>query len=85
VTLVGERGSITRASEVVSHRRQGGRISIRYARAGEQSWWEMLGALDRRFGLGKASFFGDWTLLAAALALLGMWIATVRLLARELK
>jgi hypothetical protein len=40
--------------------------------------------LTRRFGLGKASFFGDWTLPVAALLLLGVWVATVRLLAREL-
>ena len=33
-----------------------------------------------RFGLGKASFFGDWTLPVAALLLLGVWVAIVRLL-----
>ncbi len=42
------------------------------------------GMLDERFGLGKASLFGDWTLPAMALALLGVWIAAVRLLAKEL-
>jgi hypothetical protein len=34
--------------------------------------------------LGKASFLGEWTLPVLAVLLLGVWIATVRLLAREL-
>jgi hypothetical protein len=85
VVLSGERGKIGRPSEVVNGRRQGGRISILYLRPGEQSWWELLGVLDHRFGLGKASLFGDWTLPAAALAMLALWLAAIRLLARELK
>ena len=45
------------------------------------SCWE---CSTHRFGLGKASFFGDWTLPAVALLLLGVWVGTVRLLLREL-
>ncbi len=71
-------------SEQIAGVPQPGRISIVYLRAGSESWWQLLPALSRRFGLGKASFFGDWTLAAVALLLLGVWVATVRLLRREL-
>jgi hypothetical protein len=63
---------------------QAGRISVYYYRPGRESWWQLLGVLDERFGLGKAPFFGDWTLPAMALLLLGVWIATARLLLKEL-
>ncbi len=55
-----------------------------YLRPGRESWWQLLGTLDQRFGLGKASFFGDWTLPVMALLLLGIWIAAARLLAKEI-
>jgi hypothetical protein len=71
-------------SELIDGRPQPGRIDVVYLRPGRESWWQVLGALDQRIGLGKASFFGDWTLPAIALALLGVWIAAVRLLAKEL-
>ena len=35
-----------------------------------ESWWSLLGVLDQRFGLGKAGFFGDWTLPACFVLLL---------------
>ena len=44
----------------------------------------VLPTLSRRFGLGKASFFGDWTLPVVALILVGLWVAVARLLVREL-
>jgi hypothetical protein len=53
-------------------------------RDARESWWQMLGLLARRFGFGKAPFFGTWTLPLVAVLLLFVWIATVRLLAREL-
>jgi hypothetical protein len=71
-------------SEQVAGKPQGGRIDVVYLRPGRESWWQILGPLDERFGFGKASFFGDWTLPVVALLLLGTWIAVVRLLAREL-
>jgi hypothetical protein len=71
-------------SEQVDGVPQAGRIDVVYLRPGRESWWQLLGALDERFGFGKASFFGDWTLPVVALLLLGVWIATVRLLVREL-
>ncbi len=84
VVLGGEPFTAGPLSERVDGTPQAGRIDLVYLRPGRESWWQLLGALDRRFGLGKASLFGDWTLPAMALALLGVWIATVRLLAREL-
>ncbi len=72
------------ASEEVAGVPQPGRITVSYLRPGRESWWELLPTLSERFGLGKATFFGDWTLPVAALLLLGVWIATVRLLKREL-
>jgi len=71
-------------AELVDGKPQPGRIDVVYLRPGRESWWQLLGALDQRFGVGKASLFGDWTLPAMALALLGVWIAAARLLAREL-
>jgi hypothetical protein len=63
---------------------QPGRIDVVYLRPGRESWWQLLPTLDQRFGLGKASFFGGWTLPALALALLCVWIAAARLLAEGL-
>jgi hypothetical protein len=84
VALGGEGGAINPVSEVVNGSQQAGRITLLYLRGGDESWWQLLPTLTRRFGLGKASFFGDWTLPVAALLLLGAWVATVRLLVREL-
>jgi hypothetical protein len=79
----GERG--LGGIERVDGKRQPGAVSLIYLRPGSESWWELLPTLKTRFGLGKASFFGDWTLPVIALLLLGVWIATVRLLLGELR
>jgi hypothetical protein len=71
-------------SERVSGQSQPGRISLYYLRARPESWWQMLPTLSRRFGLGKAGFFGVWLLPLAAAVLLGVWVATFRLLTRQL-
>jgi hypothetical protein len=84
VALAGEAGAVNPNSEVIDGRQQPGRMSLLYFRPGQESWWSLLPELTRRFGLGKASFFGTWTLPAAALLLLGVWVAAVRLLLREL-
>ncbi|MFI5037257.1 MAG: hypothetical protein ACHP93_02120 [Solirubrobacterales bacterium] len=60
-----------------------GAISITLFRAGRESWWSLLGALDRRFTLGKAGLLGGWTFPICALMLLGVWVTVVRLLVRE--
>lgn len=73
------------ASGQVAGRPQAGRIAVTYLRPGNESWWQLLPTLGHRFGFGKASFFGDWTLPVAAIMLLGLWAATIRLLARELR
>jgi hypothetical protein len=84
VVLGGEGGPVNPTSEVVDKMPQPGRISLIYLRHGRESWWQLLGVLSQRFGLGKASFFGDWTLAFCALLLLGVWVGTIRLLLREL-
>jgi len=64
---------------------QAGRASLTFYRAGSESWWHLLPTLSQRFGLGKATFFGDWTLPAMALMLLAVLAAALRLLLRELR
>jgi hypothetical protein len=71
-------------SERLDGRPRAGRIDVVYMRPGRESWWQLLGTLAERFGVGKASFFGTWTLALMALLLLGVWVAAVRLLVREL-
>jgi hypothetical protein len=63
---------------------EGGRMAVVYLRPGRESWWQLLPTLSRRMGFGKALFFGTWTLPAAALLLVGLWICVGRLLIREL-
>lgn len=62
-----------------------GTPAILFYRHGSESWWSLLGALDLRFGLGKSSIFGDWTLPVVALAALALFGAVARLLVRELR
>jgi hypothetical protein len=71
-------------SAQVEGKAQAGRITTIFLRPGRESWWQLLPTLSRRFGLGKATFFGDWTFPAMALLLLAVWIGAVRLLKREL-
>jgi hypothetical protein len=71
-------------SEQVNGKPQAGRIAVTFLRAPHESWWHLLPTLSRRFGLGKSSFFGDWTFPVAALLLLGVWVGAIRLLTREL-
>jgi len=63
---------------------QPGSPAIIYYRRGSETWWSLLGALDLRFGLGKATIFGDWTLPVIALAALALFAGVVRLLLAEL-
>jgi hypothetical protein len=84
VVLGGESGPVGPDSELVNGRPQPGRIGLLYLRPGRESWWQLLPVLMTRFALGKASFVGDWAMPLVALLLLGIWVATVRLLAREL-
>lgn len=64
---------------------QTARPSILYYRPGSESWWQLLGALDFRFGLGKSPIFGDWTLPLLVLAMAALGLGVVRLLVRELR
>lgn len=71
------------AAARVQGRPTGGVVGFRYLRAGSESWWSLMPVVAQRFGLGKASAFGTWTLPALALVLAGLWIAAVRLLLRS--
>jgi hypothetical protein len=84
-TVVGGEGvPINPGSEQINGKLAGGIIGLLYFRGGEESWWQLLPTLSTRFGLGKAPFFGGWTLPLAALLLLGVWVGTIRLLLGEL-
>ena len=85
VLLGGEAAVAGPGSAAVEGKPQAGRIGLSYLRGNAQSWWQLLPELTSRFGLGKASFFGDWTLPVMALLLLGVWVGAVRLLAREMR
>jgi hypothetical protein len=85
VVLGGEGGPVGASSEYVNGTQQPGRVGLLYARAGSESWWQLLPVLDERFGLGKASVFGDWTFPAIALLLVGVWALVLRLLLYELR
>jgi len=65
---------------VVDGRPSGGVIALRFERAGEESWWQLMPTIATRFGIGKAGFIGAWTLPFAALLLLAVWVVTIRLL-----
>lgn len=80
----GETGAVTPTSAVINGKQQSGSISIFYYRQGSETWWDLLSTLDQRFAFGKATFFGAWTLPVAALLVLLVWVAAVRLLRREL-
>ena len=83
IAIAGE-GFGAASSVHVNGQLQPGRISVLYRRPGRESWWQLLGTLDQRLGLGKSSIFGDWTFPVLALAMLAVWIAAIRVLLREL-
>lgn len=62
-----------------------GSITIFYFRPGRETWWQLLRVLDLRFGLGKAPFFGRWTLPVVAVMALLLWVGAIRLAMRELR
>jgi hypothetical protein len=82
---VGGEGQGSTAGTLLDGKAVPGRASLVFYRSGSESWWQLLPTLATRFGFGKASFFGDWTLPLMALMLLGAWVAALRLLLRELR
>ena len=85
IALAGEPEPPNPGSALVAGQPAAGRVSLTYLRGGLENWWQLLPTLSRRFGLGKWSLFGTWTLPVVALLLVLVWGATVRLLARELR
>jgi hypothetical protein len=84
VLLAGEPFTPASGSARVAGAPVAARIDVAYFRPGSESWWQLLPTLSERFGYGKAPLFGDWALAVLALALIGLWVATARLLMREL-
>ena len=70
------------AAATVGGRPAGGVVAIAYLRPGRESWWDLLPTIASRFGVGKAPWFGAWTLPFATLLLLGAWGGAIRLLLR---
>jgi hypothetical protein len=55
-------------------------IRLEYRGGDRVSWWSRIGAVARRFGDGKASWVGSWTMwLAAGLSLLAIALALILL------
>jgi hypothetical protein len=84
IAFGGEPFPTTISAVLVNGQPQAGKVSVTYARRGSESWWQLLGILDQRFGLGKSTIFGDWTLPVLALVALALWFAALRFLVREL-
>jgi hypothetical protein len=85
VSFAGEGVPPSPLSERVNGQTVASRLALFYVRAGSESWWQLLPTLDERFGVGKASIFGSWLLPFCAVALLAVWIGTLRLLAHRLR
>jgi hypothetical protein len=78
-------GDIARraASARVNGRALGAVVGFRYLRSGRESWWALAPVVAQRFGLGKSSVFGTWTLPLLVVVVVGVWLAAIRLLLRE--
>jgi hypothetical protein len=61
-----------------------GRLRLNWYREGSESWFDVLPTIAHRFGLARANPVGALLLPLAALILLAGWVATVRLVLREL-
>jgi hypothetical protein len=56
---------------------------VDYLRSGSESWWDIAGLVSDRFGRGKTTFFGSWTMWAV-FALVGVtWAIGIALLLRR--
>jgi len=58
-------------------------VRVDFLRRGNESWWSVAAAVAGRFGLRKASFFGDWTMWAVFILVGASWVAVLLLLRRE--
>lgn len=85
VAFAGEGVPPSSISERVNGQTVASRLGLFYVRAGSESWWRLLPTLDERFGLGKASIFGSWLLPFCAVALLAVWVGTLRVLVDRLR
>ncbi len=74
IAFSGETPPPNPGSATVNGTHKAANIALTYLRGGRESWWQLLPTLQHRFGLGKASFFGSWTLPLAAALMLAIWI-----------
>jgi len=58
-------------------------VRVDFLRPGSESWWSFAPAVAERFGLRKASFFGDWTMWAVFALVAATWLIALLLLRRE--
>lgn len=61
-----------------------GTVSLEWLRPGSESWFDLLGTVAHRFGLGRALPEGPLVLPLAIVLLLAAWAAALRLALREL-
>lgn len=62
----------------------GRRLRFGWLREGSESWFSLLPTIAHRFRLGKANPIGSGLFVVAGLLVLAGWVATVRLVLREL-
>jgi hypothetical protein len=84
IALGGTRIAGPPVGEVVDGKPASALFAIYYLQRSSASWWQFLPVLNLRFALGKASFFGSWTLPLVALLVLVVWVAAITLVWREL-
>jgi len=58
-------------------------VRVDLLRPGRESWVDLASSIDNRFALGKASFFGPWTIWAVLVLVVLTWIAALRFLWRQ--
>jgi hypothetical protein len=61
-----------------------GRVRLEWLREDDESWFELLGTVAHRFGLGKPFVSGAWVLALAFVLLALIWFLALRLVLREL-
>jgi hypothetical protein len=84
VVIAGWQTTASPADQTLNGKRQPASLSLTFLRAGNESWWRLLPTVFRRFGYGKWSVLGSWTFIACGVALVLVWVASLRLLWREL-
>lgn len=67
ISLAGDRTPLLGGQANPDAQRLDDEIRVDFLRPGRESWWDLAPAVATRFGVGKASFFGSWTMWAVFL------------------